>query len=70
MAQSVKQPYGRVMPGDLAQSGTWHMLVANSASFFLDKPLKGYINDMLSKAFSPANAVPAKFFYRKLDGQP
>lgn len=59
-----------VLPGTLTKSGTWNMPVANSASFFYEKPFKSYVNEPLSKSFSPANAAKAEFYYRKLDGEP
>ncbi|WP_133303184.1 hypothetical protein [Cupriavidus lacunae] len=53
-----------VIPGEPQTSGTWGMLVANSASFFLDKPASAYLNKPLSSAFGPVNAKSASFFYR------
>lgn len=70
---SSADPHGHialVLPGALVKSGKWNMPVANSASFFIGQPLRGYVNDMLSNAFSPTNAAQAEFYYRKLDGQP
>ncbi|HCR0386880.1 hypothetical protein [Enterobacter kobei] len=53
-----------IIPGEPQQALSWGMLVANSASFFLDKPYKAYISKPLSFAFSAANANQASFFYR------
>lgn len=41
-----------VLPGNLVDSGKWAVKVPNSASFFLNKPAKSYINQKLSMAFS------------------
>ncbi|WP_155769859.1 hypothetical protein [Burkholderia vietnamiensis] len=57
-----------VIPGEPAKSSSWGMFVANSASFFIDNPTKGYVSAPLSKAFSAQNAQAAVFFYRKPSG--
>jgi hypothetical protein len=54
-----------IIPGEPQKSGTWSMLAANSASFFLDDPDSAYLNKPLSNAFGNANAQNASFFYRK-----
>ncbi|KQZ81537.1 hypothetical protein [Pseudomonas sp. Root562] len=54
-----------VIPGEPQQSGSWGMLVANSASFLLNAPASAYLNKPLSNAFGAANAQNAVFFYRK-----
>lgn len=53
-----------VIPGEPLKSGSWGMLAANSASFFLAKPTSTYLNMPLSSAFSVASAQNASFFYR------
>lgn len=53
-----------VIPGEPQKSGSWGMLVVNSASFFLGKPGSAYLNKPLSNAFAAANAQKASFFYR------
>jgi hypothetical protein len=56
-----------VLPGELARSGTWGFLAANSASFLFEHPDKVYVSGPLSKAFGPDNAKNATFYYRKID---
>ena len=53
-----------VIPGEPQKSGSWGMLAANSASFFLDKPASAYLNKPLSSAFDPDSAKQAAFFFR------
>jgi hypothetical protein len=54
-----------VIPGEPQQSGSWSMLVVNSASFFLGAPASAYVNKPISSAFRPELAREAYFFYRK-----
>ncbi len=54
-----------VIPGQPVKSGSWKILAANSASFFLDKPASAYLNKPLSNAFGQADAQKAMFFYRQ-----
>lgn len=53
-----------VIPGEPQMSGSWGMLAANSASFFLNKPASAYLNKPLSSAFDAGSARQASFFYR------
>jgi hypothetical protein len=53
-----------ILPGEPKKSDSWGMLVANSASFFLNKPASAYLNRPLSNAFSKGDAQKAAFFYR------
>ncbi|MGB3251655.1 hypothetical protein [Buttiauxella gaviniae] len=53
-----------VIPGELQKVPSWGMLAANSASFLLDEPTKGYISKPLSFAFSKTKASEARFFYQ------
>lgn len=53
-----------VIPGEPQKSSSWGILAANSASFFLGKPVSAYLNMPLSNAFGAANAQKASFFYR------
>jgi len=53
-----------IIPGEPQKSGSWGMLAANSASFFLDKPALVYVNKPLSNAFGASSAQKATFFYR------
>lgn len=53
-----------VIPGEPKKSDTWGMLVANSASFFLDKPASAYLNKPLSNAFNTTSSQTSAFFYR------
>ena len=60
-------PHGHialVTPGEPQKSGTWNMLVPMSASFFYKEPSKAYLDGPLSKAFGPANASNATYYYR------
>jgi len=54
-----------VIPGEPQKSNSWGILVANSSSFFLNKPGSAYLNKPLSNAFSTTSAQHASFFYRK-----
>lgn len=53
-----------IIPGELQKSNSWGMLVANSASFFLNKVDSSYLSKPLSNAFSVDSAQQAIFFYR------
>jgi hypothetical protein len=56
-----------IIPGEPQQSSTWRLLTANSASFFYEKPATAYVGGPLSKAFDPAHARNAVFYYRNAD---
>ncbi|HDI8306227.1 TPA: hypothetical protein PPD39_001871 [Acinetobacter baumannii] len=53
-----------VIPGQVQSSGSWGMLVANSASFSLNDINHVYLSKPLSKAFNANKAQKAMFFYR------
>lgn len=53
-----------VIPGEVQSSSSWGMLVANSASFFLNKVDSVYLSKPLSNAFGVDSAQKAIFFYR------
>lgn len=54
-----------VLPGMPALSTSWKTYAPNSASFFLDRPEKGYFDRPLSKAFSLKNAMSTKYFFHR-----
>lgn len=54
-----------VIPGEPSKAPSWgNKLAPNSASFFYEKPKNTYVNGPLSKAYGPANAASASYYYR------